>query len=225
MEGKLIVIESGTDSSGKETQSKLLCKRLVENHKVIRVEYPNYDSSSSALIKMYLKGEFGEKAEDVNCYAASTFYAVDRFASFQKEWKEMYENGWIIVADRYTTSNMVHQGAKISDRGEKVEYLEWLRDLEHGKFGLPVPDLVVLLDMSPQKSKELLRKRKTYKSGEERDIHEDDFAYLINSYNNACWLAERYGWKTVNCLQDGKLRSVEDIHSEIHDIVIKEIID
>lgn len=212
-----MVIESGTDSSGKETQSRLLFAGLQKEYeRVKKVEFPNYNSRSSALIKMYLQGEFGDRAEDVNCFAASTFYAVDRYASYLREWKRLYDQGWIIIADRYTTSNMVHQGGKLSSREERIDYLAWLEDLEFKKFGLPVPDCVVLLDVPLDKSRELLRERGNKKRGEERDIHEEDFEHLKDSYDNALWLADRYDWVRIDCIRKGELRSVDDIQGEIY---------
>ena len=124
MAGKLIVIE-GLDSSGKQTQTELLCKALSEKGiPVKKISFPCYDSDSSALVKMYLAGKFGQNAEDVNPYAASSFYAVDRYASFKTDWSEHYNNGGIVVADRYTTSNMIHQAGKISDLVERDKYLK-----------------------------------------------------------------------------------------------------
>lgn len=215
--GKLIVIESGTDSSGKATQSRLLFERLRDDYeRVEKIEFPDYDSRSSALIKMYLQGEFGDRAEDVNCYAASTFYAVDRYASYLREWKGLYQRGWIIIADRYTTSNMVHQGGKLSSLEERAEYLNWLEDLEFKRFGLPAPDCVVLLDVPPGRSRKLLQEREAMKSGGERDIHEEDFKHLKEAYDNALWLAERYDWVRIECIREGELRTIENIHGEIY---------
>ncbi|MGL5513007.1 MAG: dTMP kinase, partial [Sporomusa sp.] len=149
MQGKLIVIE-GTDGSGKATQSKQLVDRLkAEGVLVRKVDYPNYQSQSSALVKMYLNGEFGNRPENLNAYAASAFYAVDRIASYKKEWEEFYLHGGIVIADRYTTSNMIHQAVKITDVGEKKTYLDWLVDFEFTKCGLPVPDTVIFLAMPP----------------------------------------------------------------------------
>lgn len=225
MKGKLFVIESGTDSSGKATQTAKLFERLLaEGFNVRKVEYPDYGSDSSALIKMYLGGEFGERPEDVNCYAASAFYAVDRYASFQKKWREFYEAGGIVIADRYTTSNMVHQASKIDDEAEKEKYLEWLVDFEFEKFGLPAPDEVIFLDMPPSVSIELMKERNNKFTGEsEKDIHEKSSDYLKRTYENARQIAERYGWTSVECVLEGKLRSIEEIHEEIYSRIIEAI--
>lgn len=224
MKGKLIVIE-GTDSSGKETQTKRVVERLIsEGYNIKKVEYPNYASESSALVKMYLNGEFGDKATDINPYAASTFYAVDRFASFKKEWEEFYMNGGIIIADRYTTSNMIHQASKIDDKESKEEYLDWLYDLEFTKMGLPIPDMVLFLNMPPEMSRKLMEQRKNKISGEqEKDIHEKDTEYLIKSYNNACFISDKYNWKKVDCVADGGLRTIEEIGEEVYINIKKRI--
>ncbi len=223
MTGKLIIIESGTDASGKATQTGLLFDRLAgEGYSVRKIEYPNYDSPSSSLIKMYLKGEFGLAPEDVNPYAASAFYAVDRYASFHKEWKDFYQSGGIVIADRYTTSNMVYQASKIEDTVERSRYLEWLWDLEFNKFGLPVPDCVIFLDMHPEISRELMKDRKNkFTGGAEKDIHEGNYEYLLKSYNNACQVAARYHWDRIKCFHEGRLKTIEDVHREIYRIIMR----
>lgn len=221
MKGKLIVIESGTDSSGKATQTKRLAGRLTDDGvQMLKVEYPNYESESSTLVKMYLRGEFGQNAEDVNAYASSTFFAVDRYASYKKEWEEDYLSGKLVIADRYTTSNMVHQASKMDETSEKDEYLDWLYDLEFQKMGLPKPDLVIFLNMDPKFSLELMKERANKIDGsQEKDIHEKDSQYLQKTYQNSLYIAEKYGWKMVECSRDGKLRSIEDINDEIYSLV------
>lgn len=225
MKGKLIIIEAGSDASGKATQTKKLFARLkAEKHNIRKVEYPNYKSDSSALVKMYLNGEFGYKPEDVNAYAASTFYSVDRYASYMKEWKRYYQNGGIVLADRYTTSNMVHQASKIDDTAEWEKYLDWLWDLEFVKLGLPVPDMVIFLDVPPDITNGLISKRNNkITGGSKKDIHESDSEYLKKTYKNACRIAEKYGWKRIGCTEGGLLRSIDDIHNEIYDYVEKNL--
>jgi Thymidylate kinase len=222
LRGKLIVIEAG-DGSGKATQTKLLYERLsTEHYNVKRVEFPNYKSDSSALIKMYLNGEFGRDPNDVNPFVASTFYSVDRYASYKKEWEGFYQSGGIILADRYTTSNMVHQAAKIVNNNDRNDYLKWLWDLEFEKFRLPIPDCVIFLNMHPSFSQKLINNRpnKFNEHNEnEKDIHERNYEYLVHSYNNACEIAAKYGWSMVNCVQDGQLRSIEEIHVDIYKLV------
>lgn len=214
--GKLIVIESGIDGSGKSIQFKLLYDKLQEEgFNVHKVKFPDYESESSALVRMYLEGDFGENPQDINLYAVSAFYAVDRFASYQLKWKELYDNGAIILADRYTTSNMVYQAAKISNRELQKEYLEWLRDLEFNKFALPEPDLVIFLDMPPRFSFEFIQNRA------EQDIHERDQDYLLSTYQHAVGIARNYNWFIVNCEKEGELRSIENIHQEIYERVKK----
>jgi dTMP kinase len=222
--GKIIVIEA-CDASGKATQTEKLFQRLTEEkYKVLKVEYPNYKSDSSALVKMYLNGEFGDSPEDVNPYVASTFYAGDRFASYKKEWEKFYKEGGIIIADRYTTANMVHQASKINKEEEKEKFLDWLWDFEFVKFGLPIPNCVIFLDMPPEFSQKLMEERKNKFTGEtQKDIHEKDIEYLANSYRNSCTVAEKYNWSKVNCVDENHIKSIEEIHQEIYELVKQEI--
>ena len=215
--GKLIVFE-GTDGSGKSTQFALLAKRLeAEQIGFQRLRFPQYEEPSSALIRMYLGGAFGDDPEAVNAYAASTFYAVDRYASYQCVWKDYYQGGGLVVSDRYTTSNAVHQGSKVPE-GERAEFFRWLYDLEYDRMGLPRPDLVVLLDMPVELSEQLMRKREQ-STGTHADIHERDEDYLKKCRDVALHAAEYYGWRTVSCAKDGAIRGVEDIHEEVYAIV------
>ena len=215
--GKLIVFE-GTDGSGKSTQFELLAKRLeAEQIGFQRLRFPQYEEPSSALIRMYLGGAFGDDPKAVNAYAASTFYAVDRYASYQRVWKDYYQGGGFVVSDRYTTSNAVHQGSKVPE-GERAEFFRWLYDLEYDRMGLPRPDLVVLLDMPVELSEQLMRKREQ-STGTHADIHERDEDYLKKCRDVALHAAEYYGWRTVSCAKDGVIRGVEDIHGEVYAIV------
>ena len=215
--GKLIVFE-GTDGSGKSTQFELLAKRLeAEQIGFQRLRFPQYEEPSSALIRMYLGGAFGDDPEAVNAYAASTFYAVDRYASYQRVWKDYYQGGGFVVSDRYTTSNAVHQGSKVPE-GERAEFFRWLYDLEYDRMGLPRPDLVVLLDMPVELSEQLMRKREQ-STGTHADIHERDEDYLKKCRDVALHAAAYYDWRTVSCAKDGAIRSVEDIHEEVYAIV------
>ena len=215
--GKLIVF-GGTDGSGKSTQFELLAKRLeAEQIGFQRLRFPQYEEPSSALIRMYLGGAFGDDPEAVNAYAASTFYAVDRYASYQRVWKDYYQGGGFVVSDRYTTSNAVHQGSKVPE-GERAEFFRWLYDLEYDRMGLPRPDLVVLLDMPVELSEQLMRKREQ-STGTHADIHERDEDYLKKCRDVALHAAKYYGWRTVSCAKDGAIRGVEDIHEEVYAIV------
>ena len=222
--GKLFVID-GTDGSGKQTQFEELKKHLTKDGIDYRtVSFPNYDSPSSGLVKMYLSGEFGEHAKDVNAYIASTFYAADRYATYTTKYKEYYENGGIILADRYTTANMVHQAGKISDKEEREKFLDWLWDFEFNLYGLPVPTEVFFLKMPPEKAIELIKNRENkFTHTAQKDIHERDKNHLIDSYNAACDVAKKYNWYTVECIKDGKLRTIEDIHEEIYNEIKKHI--
>lgn len=213
MKGKLIVLE-GIDGSGKATQSSLLEKYLLAAGKsVMHVSFPDYGSLSSAPIKMYLDGEFGHSPEDVNPYAASLLYAVDRFASFRTKWKDFYENGGIVIADRYTTSNMVHQMTKYDDREKREEFLSWLECTEYGKLELPRPDLVVLLDVPLSVSKKLVLERA--RQGGSMDIHEQHMEYLSKCCAAYQELCEKYGWVRIACADEKGLRKPEDISNEV----------
>ena len=217
--GKLIVFE-GTDGSGKSTQFNLLTKRLEEEQTAFRrLRFPRYDQESSALIRMYLGGAFGSDPEAVNAYAASTFYAVDRYASFLQDWKEDYEKGCLFLADRYTTSNAVHQGSKMEPEARKP-YYGWLYELEYEKMGLPKPDLVILLDMPIELTRQLMRKREA-DTNTQADIHEQDLSYLEQCRASAKTAAEYYGWQVISCAKDGALRTIEEIHEEVYSIVKK----
>lgn len=216
MPGKLIVIE-GTDGSGKKTQTDKLYARMVqEKLNVRKIEFPDYESESSALVKMYLRGEFGQNPSDVNPYAASAFFAVDRYASYKKNWQNFYQQDGIVIADRYTTSNMVHQAVKFAGNSEWDIFLDWLWDLEFRAFQLPVPDLVLFLDMAPEYSQQLIADRKNKFSGDsDKDIHEKDSAYLCKSYQNACAVARKYKWTIISCIDGGRLKTIDEIHAEI----------
>ena len=214
MKGRLIVIE-GTDGSGKSTQFARLCQRAEqEGYPFQRLVFPQYQEPSSALIRMYLDGEFGSKPGDVNPYAASAFYAVDRYASWKKVWQAHYEAGGLVLADRYTTSNAVHQTSKLPV-DERGEFLTWLSEFEYDRMGLPAPDLVIFLDMPTEKAVEMLRQREE-NTNTKADIHETDTAYLADCRQAAIQAAETYGWKRISCLNEqGELRPIEEIHQEI----------
>ena len=215
--GKLIVIE-GTDGSGKSTQFRLLTDRLEsEQVKFQKLVFPQYSEPSSALIRMYLGGEFGKSPSDVNAYAASAFYSVDRYASYRKVWGKWYEEGGLVVSDRYTTSNAVHQASKLLP-GERKGFLEWLFDLEYGKLGLPKPDLVLYLDMPTEITEKMMRSREAA-TGTHADIHEQDEAYLKSCREAAREIVKDCGWTVIRCARDDAPRTVEDIHNEVYKTV------
>lgn len=213
MKGTLIVLE-GIDGSGKETQASLLEKKLEEKgREVMHISFPDYESPSSALVKMYLKGDFGKNPEDVNPYAASLFYAVDRFASYRMKWKDFYQKGGIIIADRYTTSNMVHQMTKYEDKKARKDFLSWLEKTEYEELELPVPDLVILLDIPLRVSENLVKERA--RQGGSMDIHEQHLDYLRKCHDAYQELVSLYGWKRIPCTEEGKLRTIEDIGKDV----------
>ena len=219
--GKLIVIE-GLDGSGKHTQAVLLKNYLESIGKSVKmVSFPNYESPSSALVKMYLAGDFGKEADSVNPYTASTFYAVDRFASFRTGWQNFYENGGIIIADRYTTSNAVHQCSKLP-HDQWDGFLKWLFEFEYKYMGIPAPDNVIYLRADLEISQKLMSGR--YNSDEtKKDIHERDLDYLKRSQISADYCADKFGWNIVECIQNGVMRSAENISEEVKKFTIVDV--
>ena len=217
--GKLIVIE-GTDGSGKSTQFGLLTQRLEAEGKAFRrLVFPRYSEPSSALIRMYLQGELGENPGDVNSYAASAFYAVDRYASYKQDWGNWYEQGGLVLSDRYTTSDAVHQAAKEPPE-RRAEYLAWLYEFEYERLGLPRPDLTIYLDVPTDFTEKLMRRREQ-DTNTTADIHEKDTAYLATCRQSGRAAAEFYGWTVIDCVRNGAMRSIEDIHNEIFAHVAK----
>ena len=212
--GKLIVIE-GTDGSGKSTQFRLLTERLEkEGHAFKQLEFPQYNEPSSALIKMYLGGEFGSNPSDVNGYAASVFFSVDRYASYKKFWGQWYEDGGLVLSARYTTSNAVHQASK-EPEDKQLEFLGWLYDFEYGKMGLPKPDLVIYLDVPTDFTEKMMRSREAA-TNTHADIHEQDLNYLATCRRAGRAAAAFYGWTVIDCVRDDAMRSIEDIQEEIY---------
>ena len=215
--GKLIVFE-GTDGSGKSTQFALLRSRLqTEGVEFRTIVFPQYAEPSSALIRMYLGGEFGKRPGDVNAYVASTFYAVDRYASFQKVWGDYYRQGGLVLSDRYTTSNAVHQASKEPDETRR-DFFAWLYDLEFVHMELPKPDLVLYLDVPTALTVQLMRKRE-HDTHSDADIHEQNFDYLRQCRKTGLDAADFYGWQVIRCERDGKMRAIEDIHEEVYALV------
>lgn len=215
--GKLIVIE-GTDGSGKSTQFRKLTERLEQEGQAFKtLVFPRYKEPSSALIRMYLGGEFGTHPSDVNAYAASSFYAVDRYASYKQDWGKWYEDGGLIVSDRYTTSNAVHQTSK--EPAEKQgDFLKWLYEFEYDKLGLPCPDLIIYLDVPTSFTEKLMRRREQ-ETNTHADIHEQDMQYLATCRQSGRTAANYYGWNIIQCVKDDEMRSIEDIHEEIYALV------
>ena len=220
MKGKLIVIE-GLDGSGKSTQIELLKDFIKSNNiNVKKIKLPDYESDSSALVRMYLNGDFGKQPQDVNAYAASAFYAVDRFANFKFKWKDDYESGKVILADRYTTSNAYHQATKLPE-SEWTAYFNWLEDFEYVKLGLPKPDAVIYLDMPIEISQAMMSGR--YGGDEnKKDIHEADTQYLRHCRKAALAAAKEMNWSYINCAADENTpRSISSINDEIKNLITK----
>ena len=211
--GRLLVID-GLDGSGKATQARLLAQHLTAQGRQVRqISFPNYASDSSALVRMYLAGQFGDKPDDVNAYAASSFFAVDRYASYKTDWGAFYQEGGIVIADRYTTSNGAHQCSKLPPEAWDA-YLDWLFTYEYKLLGLPAPDAVIYLRVDPAVSQQLMTSR--YHGDEsKKDIQERDLEYLERSRRAAEYCAQKLGWQTVECTRAGAMRTVEDIGREV----------
>ena len=221
--GKLIVFE-GTDGSGKSTQFELLAKRLeAEQIGFQRLRFPQYEEPSSALIRMYLGGAFGSDPVDVNAYAAASFYAVDRYASYKQDWGAFYESGGLVIADRYTTSNAVHQTSKLP-AGERRAFLDWLFDFEYGKLGLPAPTRVLYLDMPTELTEQMMRRREQ-QTHTHADIHEQNAAYLRACRENAAFVVDYCGWRHIDCADGSRILPPEEIAArvlrEVEDLLVR----
>ena len=213
----LIVFE-GIDGSGKSTQFRLLCEHMdLIGQTYTRIQFPQYDKPSAAPLQQYLKGAYGTDPGAVNPYAASTFYAVDRFDSFKTIWGAPYHMGQMILADRYTTSNAVHQGAKLP-KAERQAFFQWLDEFEHEKMELPKPNIVLYMDV-PVEIAFLNILRRQDETGTLADIHEVGVDYLRACCEAAKEASEVYGWKLIRCTEDGAMRSEQEIHQEILGII------
>lgn len=218
MKGKLIVLE-GLDGSGKATQTKLLCEKLSQTREITQISFPDYAQPSSTLVKMYLEGKFSSNLMDVNAYAATSFYAVDRYASYHQFWKKNYLAGQTIVADRYVSSNIIYQMTKLPQRDWEA-YINWALDYEYEKLCLPQPDLTVYLDMPVEISQRFISAR--YAGDEsKKDVHESNVEFLKKCRETALYSCKKLGWQVVNCAQNGSPKSVEEIHQIIFQLVKK----
>ena len=214
--GKLIVIEGVSDGVGKTTQIKELFNKLIDDGKeVIYHHFPSYGSVGASLVEEYLKGILG-KRDDIGPYAISSFYAVDRFYAYHNELKEALEDGKIVLLDRYTTSNLIYQGS-LFEREKKDEFLDYITDYEYNRLGLKKPDLVIFLKLDKDFAN-TLRKNRDY-DGVEGDINEKDNVFLDKVYDNSLYVADKYNFKIIECSKEGKLRSIDDISSEIYDVI------
>lgn len=218
--GKLIAID-GLDGSGKTTQCEMLFEELKNQGKNVRlISFPNYDSEGSSFVKMYLSGKFGENPEDTNSYAASMFYAMDRYFSYRTDWKEFYEQpDSVIIAARYTTSNAVHQLSKLG-RDYWDEFLTWLFDFEYKRLELPIPNMVIYLEMTPDISMQLIKERNE-KTGSTSDIHEKDSDYLNHCYKAALYSSDRMGWERIQCYEGKHPLDIDEIQSKIMEKVTR----
>lgn len=222
LNGKIIVIE-GTDGSGKQTQTRLLKERLEkEGYEVYTTSFPNYESNSSAAVKMYLGGEISGHANEVSPKAAATFYGIDRYITFKKEFEPIYkEKKKVLIFDRYVASNIIHQGAKIIEQGgetkELSDFISWLFSFEHNDLGIPKVDATIYLNV-PIETTIKLREERLNKitGGQKQDIHEADTVHLLNASKSGLMAADMLGWNVINCTENGEMRSLEDIHNDIY---------
>lgn len=221
--GFLITLEA-PDASGKATQTSLLAKRLEEDgFKVYKRSFPNYGSDACKPAELYLSGVLGKKAGDTNAYAASVLFAVDRFFSYKTDWEKLLENeNTVIILDRYTTSNAVHQICKLP-REMWEDFLKWLYDFEFCKMTLPVPDMTIFLDVEPSVSEKMLKKRAEQDSEHKTDIHEEDTGYLKKCYDAGGYAAKKWGWEKIECCREGQMKSREEISDMIYDAVRKKM--
>lgn len=219
MNSKIIVIE-GLDGSGKATQTQILAEKLANQGKKVRkLEFPDYANPSSSLVKMYLGGDFGDKPEDVNAYAASAFYAVDRVASYMQFWKKDYADDSVILSDRYATSNIIYQMSKLPEN-EWDSFIEWQADFEYKKLGIPQPDKVIYLDVDPKVSQKLMEKRYNGDNSK-KDLHEKNLNYLLECRKSAIYAAQKCGWTVIDCCENGEIKAIEKIAKEIEEATIK----
>lgn len=214
----MLIAIDGLDGSGKNTQSRLLYESLRKTSPGARlVSFPTYDDTGSALVKLYLDGGLGSDPGDTNAYAASSFFTMDRYVSYRRDWGRAYESGVPVIADRYTTANAVHQLSKLH-KSEWDSFLAWLWDFEFVKIGLPEPGLVIYLEMLPEISIRIIDER-SRKTGRAKDIHELDRDYLFRSYEAALYASEKLGWTRVRAYENDQPRERRSVHNDILNIV------
>ncbi|HAN20222.1 MAG: hypothetical protein A2Y15_09705 [Clostridiales bacterium GWF2_36_10] len=211
---KTFIAIDGLDASGKKTQTDLLIEFLTKKGADFRhLSFPTYDINYSSLVNLYLSGSFGENPEDVNAYAASSFFAMDRYSSYMLDWKKDYDEGKIIIANRYTTANAVHQLSKLPE-SEYETFLEWLYDYEFVKLGLPKPDVVLYLSLPPELSMRLIEKR-CEETSVVKDIHEKNISHIEKSYKAVLFSSKKLGWHRIDVNKGNEFRPVNEIHNEI----------
>ena len=211
--GKIIVVESNTDGAGKQTQTEEIYKYLKEKgEKVVKFSFPNYNSDSSYFVKKYLNGEFGDDAKNINAYIASTFFAVDRYLTYIKEIKKYYDEDYYILMDRYVTSNIIYQAAKMENKNKIDEFINWNKELEYNKYNLPKPDYVIFLYMDLKESEKLRKNRKAKLEG--KDIHEQNDEYLKKVSDNSLYICETEKWTKIECVKKGRLKDILEIKEE-----------
>ena len=219
---KIFVIE-GTDGSGKETQTNRTYEKLIQDGKtVFKTSFPNYDNLSSGPVREYLSGNISTNPNDISAKAASMFYAVDRYITFKENLEDYYKDDkTILLFDRYVSSNLLHQGGKVlkstGDYSKLDDYISWLENIEHSDLELPKPTKVFFLHLPVEYTLQLMKERKNkFTKSEKKDIHETDKDHLANAINSGLYIAKKLNWCIIECIKDGKLRSIEDINNEIY---------
>lgn len=221
-----ILVITGTDGCGKQTQAEKLYDRLLsQGYKIRKQSLPNYDSPGCAPVKMYLSGEFGDSDMSLDAYQASSLFSIDRLCTYNKELKEFYESGGIILFDRYVESNMLHQACKISDIASRDKFLDWLEDFEFNILKLPRANKTIFLDVPVDVSLKLARSRTELKNQSSKDIHENNNEHMYKAYESGKYVCDKYRWDRIDCVKDGNLRTIEDISDEIYNKVIQDISD
>ena len=218
MAGKLIVFEGACDGIGKSTQFKLLTDSLInDGFKICNHHFPTYDTYQGAPVEKYLKGEFGKPGE-LSPYFVNSLYAMDRAITWNTKLKPAYNEGEIILLDRYTTSSLIYQSALISDIEEKKKFIDYVVDFEYSKLGIKEPDQVLFLTAPFDLVTEMRQARKV-NDGVVNDIHEQDLEFMKKVYDNANFLADYLGWDKIECSNSNTLRSIDDIHGEAYRLV------
>ena len=218
--GKLIVFEGASDGIGKSTQIELLRKRLEsEGYIIVNHHFPTYGTYHGAPVEKYLAGELG-KIEDLPPYFINSLYAVDRACAWHSKLKYLYNDGNILLFDRYTTSSLIYQAAKYKDINEKKKFLDYVSDFEYNKLGIKEPDIVVFLT-APFDLVTEMRKNRVDNDGIVNDLHERDINYMKEVYENAIFVANYLNWNIIKCNNEYGMRSREDIHEDIKRLIKK----
>ena len=213
--GKLIVVEGACDGIGKSTQYQLLKDHLQEDgYEVVSHHFPSYDTVQGRPVEKYLKGDFGKPSE-LSPYFVNTLYAVDRAITWKESLEKEYNDGKIILLDRYTTSSIIYQSSVIEDIEERKKFIDYICDYEYSKLGIPEPDSVVFLH-APFDMVTKMRNARKANEGLVNDIHERDIEFMKKVYKNAMFISEYLGWDKIDCVNGNSMDSIENIHQKVY---------